>query len=470
MPIPANCLSSAKAKDSTIVLTPVSKKSLEETLQKLGKTQRSWVLASGFGAQPGTFAAVTDKSGDINRVLIGTGTETMPFKNPWWLAAAARKLPEGDFSFDGIVDAESAETGAFGWALAHYAFDRYKSSIKVKKRRLIGLPKAACTSIKRTANAAAKVRDLVNTPAEDMSPSDLQDAAEALAETYGATSETIVGDDLLDQNFPAIHAVGRAAASGREPRLIDLQWGPKDAPKLTLVGKGVCFDTGGLDLKPSAGMRMMKKDMGGAAHALALAELIMANKLKVNLRLLISAVENSVSASSYRPGDVISTRKGLSVEIGNTDAEGRVVLCDAITLACEQSPDLLLDFATLTGAARVALGGDLPATFTNNDTFWAALENNAETTHDPLWRMPLWGGYDKDLASPIADLSNVGGDGFAGAITAALYLQRFVEPGVTWAHFDVFSWNRKSRAGRPAGGEAQGLRAVYSAVKSYLSL
>lgn len=470
MPIPANCLSSAKAKDGTIILTPVSKRSLEGTLQKLGKVQKSWVLASGFEARRGTFAAVTGKSGDVNRVLIGTGTETLPIEDPWWLASTAKNLPEGDFIFDAAVDEMSVEAGALGWCLAHYVFDRYKKSIKVKKRRLVGLPKATFASVKRTANAVAKVRDLVNTPAEDMGPGDLQDAAEALAETYGATSATIVGDDLLDLNFPAIHAVGRAAASGREPRLIDLQWGAADAPKLTLVGKGVCFDTGGLDLKPSAGMRTMKKDMGGAAHALALAELIMANKLKVNLRLLISAVENSVSASSYRPGDVINTRKGLTVEIGNTDAEGRIVLCDALALACEQSPDLLLDFATLTGAARVALGADLPATFTNNDDLWAALESSADTTQDPLWRMPLWAGYNKDLSSPIADLSNVGGDGFAGAITAALYLQNFVKSDVAWAHFDVFAWNKKPRPGRPSGGEAQGLRAAYDAVKSYLSL
>lgn len=470
MPIPASCLSSAKAKDSTIVLTPVSKHSLEKTLQKLGKIQRSWVLATGFEARQGTHAAVTGKSGEISKILVGTGTKTMPFNTPWWMAAVAKKLPEGDFVFDESMDQGSVETGALGWSLAHYVFDRYKKTAKAKKRRLVGLPKATCASVKRTANAVATVRDLVNTPAEDMGPSDLQDTAEALAETYGATSQTIVGDDLLDHNFPAIYAVGRAAACGREPRLIDLQWGPADAPKLTLVGKGVCFDTGGLDLKPSVGMLIMKKDMGGAAHALALAELIMANKLKVNLRLLISAVENSVSASSYRPGDVINTRKGLTVEIGNTDAEGRVVLCDALTLACEQSPDLLLDFATLTGAARVALGADLPATFTNKDAFWSALEDSADTTKDPLWRMPLWAGYNKDLSSPIADLSNVGGEGFAGAITAALYLQHFVEPGVAWAHFDVFSWNRKSRAGRPVGGEAQGLRAVYHAVKSYLSL
>jgi len=470
MPIPANCLSSAKAKDGTITLTPVSKKSLDDTLQRLGKVQRSWVLASGFEARQGTFAVVTGKTGKINRVLIGTGAQSLPIENPWWLADTVKNLPEGDFVFDSNVDENSAETGALGWCLAHYVFDRYKKPPKVKKRRLVGLPKTPCASVKRTASAVSKVRDLVNTPAEDMGPSDLQDAAEALAETYGATSETIVGDDLLDMNLPAIHAVGRAAARGREPRLIDLQWGPADAPKLTLVGKGVCFDTGGLDLKPSAGMRTMKKDMGGAAHALALAELIMASKLKVNLRLLISAVENSVSASSYRPGDVINTRKGLTVEIGNTDAEGRLVLCDALTLACEQSPDLLLDFATLTGAARVALGADLPATFTNNDNLWRALEDSANTTQDPLWRMPLWAGYNKDLSSQIADLSNVGGDGFAGAITAALYLQNFVKSDVAWAHFDVFAWNKKPRPGRPGGGEAQGLRAVYSAVKSYLSI
>lgn len=470
MPIPTNCLSSAKAKEGTIVLVPVGHGSLEDVLRKLGKTQQAWVLASGFEGQTGTFVAVADKSGAIGKILVGTGTASLPTNSPWWLAGVASKLPAGDYIFDAAVDAASIEAGALGWCLAHYVFDRYKKLTTTKKRRLVGLPKAACAEIKRAATAMATVRDLVNTPAEDMGPSDLQDTVEALAETYGATSETIVGDDLLENNFPAIHAVGRAAATGREPRLIDLNWGPTDAPKLTLVGKGVCFDSGGLDIKPSAGMRTMKKDMGGAAHALALAQLIMASKLKVNLRLLISAVENSISASSYRPGDIIHTRKGLTVEIGNTDAEGRLVLCDALTLACEQSPDLLLDFATLTGAARVALGVDLPATFTNRDEVWNALENSATVTQDPLWRMPLWPGYDKDLTSPIADLSNVGGDGFAGAITAALYLQRFVEPTVSWVHIDVFAWNKKTRPGRPIGGEAQGLRAVFNAVKTYLSL
>jgi len=470
MPIPANCLSSAKAKDSTITLIPVGKNSLEDTLQTLGKTQRAWVVASGFEARQGTFAAVAGKSGEVTKVLIGIGESTLPTNSPWWLASVASKLPAGDFVFDTSVDAGSVEAGALGWCMAHYVFDRYKKSTQTKKRQLIGLPKASCTQIKHTASAMAKVRDLVNTPAEDMGPSDLQDAIEAIAESYGATSETIVGDDLLDHNFPAIHAVGRAAASGREPRLIDLRWGPQDAPSLTLVGKGVCFDSGGLDIKPSAGMLNMKKDMGGAAHAIALAELIMASKLNVNLRLLVSAVENSISASSYRPGDIIDTRKGLTVEIGNTDAEGRLVLCDALALACEEAPDLLMDFATLTGAARVALGADLPATFTNRDDVWSALKNSAATTQDPLWRMPLWPGYNKDLSSPIADLSNVGGDGMAGAITAALYLQHFVKPTVPWVHIDVFSWNKKPRAGRPVGGEAQGLRASFDAVKAYLSL
>ena len=470
MPISANCLSSAKAKDSTITLIPVGTNSLEGALQQLGKTQRAWVVASGFEARHGTYAAIAGKTGEITKVLIGIGESTLPTNSPWWLASVATKLPAGDFVFDANVEAGSVEAGALGWCLAHYVFDRYKKSTRTKKRRLVGLPKAACTQIKHTASAMAKVRDLVNTPAEDMGPSDLQDAVEAIAESYGATSETIVGDDLLDHNFPAIHAVGRAAATGREPRLIDLRWGPEGAPSLTLVGKGVCFDSGGLDIKPSAGMRTMKKDMGGAAHALALAELIMASKLNVNLRLLISAVENSISAAAYRPGDIINTRKGLTVEIGNTDAEGRLVLCDALALACEEAPDLLIDFATLTGAARVALGADLPATFTNSEKVWSALESSAVNTQDPLWRMPLWAGYDKELSSPIADLSNVGDGGQAGAITAALYLQRFVEPTVPWVHIDVFAWNKKTRAGRPVGGEAQGLRASFDAVKAYLPL
>lgn len=462
-------ISSAIAKDSCVALVPVSRKTLDATLKKIGKSGRAWVEANGFDAQKGAVVPVPGKTGSMGRVLVGTGADSPSSKDVWWLSGAVNKLPAGTYTIEPGLDEQTLIAGALGWCLAQYQFDRYKKS-PAERRKLVGLARPVVTSAKHQVAAAVLVRDLVNTPAEDMGPADLQDAAEALAEEYCGTSATIAGDDLLEENLPAIHAVGRAAAEGREPRLIDLRWGNPDAPSLTLVGKGVCFDTGGLDLKPSAGMRIMKKDMGGAAHALGLAQLIMASKLDVNLRVLISAVENSVSANSYRPGDVVHTRKGLTVEIGNTDAEGRVVLCDALTVACEETPDMLIDFATLTGAARVALGADLPATYTNKESVWQALETAAVATGDPLWRMPLWAPYDSSLSSGIADLGNVADDGFAGSITAALYLQRFVDKKVPWVHFDVYSWNKKSRPGRPIGGEAQGLRATYTAIKSFLNL
>ncbi len=462
-------ISPAKAKEGCVALVPVSRKTLDATLEKIGKSGRAWVEANGFDARAGSVAPVPGKSGSIGRVLVGTGADNPSPHDPWWLSGAVNKLPAGTYAIDTDLDEQTLTAGALGWCLAQYQFDRYRKP-SAPKRKLVGLARTVCANAKRQVAATVLVRNLVNTPAEDMGPADLQDAAEALAEKHQGTSATIVGEDLLEENLPAIHAVGRAAAEGREPRLIDLRWGNPDAPSLTLVGKGVCFDTGGLDIKPSAGMRMMKKDMGGAAHVLGLAQLIMANKLDVNLRVLISAVENSVSANSYRPGDVIHTRRGLTVEIGNTDAEGRVVLCDALTVACEEAPDLLIDFATLTGAARVALGADLPATYTNKDSVWQALDAAATTTGDPLWRMPLWAPYDSSLSSSIADLGNVADDGFAGSITAALYLQRFVNRNVPWVHFDVYSWNKKSRPGRPIGGEAQGLRATYTAIKSYLNL
>lgn len=462
-------ISSAKPKTDAIALVPVSKKSLEGTLKKLGKNQRAWIESTGFKPRRGTIALLPGRGGAIAKVLVGTGPGNPSGRNPWWLAGAASQLPDGDYFIDGEMTTETMTAGAFGWCLAQYRFDRYTSSDR-PKRRLVGLPRAASTETKRMVSAIKLVRDLVNTPAEDMGPSDLQDSAEALAEEYGGTCATIVGDDLLEENLPAIHAVGRAAAEGREPRLIDLRWGDPGAPALTLVGKGVCFDTGGLDIKPSSGMRIMKKDMGGAAHVLGLAQLIMASKLKLNLRVLISAVENSVSANSYRPGDVVHTRKGLTVEIGNTDAEGRVVLCDALALACEEKPELLIDFATLTGAARIALGADLPATYANKNAVWRALFKSAEATNDPLWRMPLWAPYESGLSSPVADLGNIADGGFAGSITAALYLQRFVEKKTPWVHIDVYAWNKKARPGRPVGGEAQGLRATFEAIKSHLDV
>lgn len=467
MPSLASLISSGKPKDDTIELVPVSRKSLDKTLNGLSKTARTWIEANGFDARKNTVAPVPGKGGSLSQILVGTGNREANAKDPWWLAGAVKLLQPGTYMINSDWEDDVLASGAFGWCLAQYKFDRYVRPAK-DKVKLVGLPRTVVASVKNQVEATVLVRDLVNTPAEHMGPSDLQDAAESLAEKFGGTCSTIVGEDLLDENFPAIYAVGRAAAEGREPRLIDLRWGDESAPAITLVGKGVCFDTGGLDIKPSAGMRLMKKDMGGAAHALGLAQLIMASKLTVNLRVLISAVENSVSANSYRPGDVIDTRKGLTVEVGNTDAEGRIVMCDAIDLACEEKPVLLMDFATLTGAARVALGADLPATYCNKNSVWRTLEKAAEDTSDPLWRMPLWAPYDSGLSSSIADLGNIADGGFAGSITAALYLQRFVDKSVTWVHHDVYAWNKKSRPGRPVGGEAQGLRASFEAIKSIL--
>ncbi len=313
--------------------------------------------------------------------------------------------------------------------------------------------------VKRLAEATFLVRDLVNLPANDLGPAELETAAVAIAGRHGAKTRVVRGDELLKENYPAIHAVGRASA--RAPRLVDLTWGDPKHPKVTLVGKGVCFDSGGLDLKPSSNMLLMKKDMGGAAHVLGLAHAVMDAKLAVRLRVLVAAVENSVSGDAFRPLDVLSSRKGLTIEVGNTDAEGRLILCDALADACDETPELLLDFATLTGAARVALGTDLPALFCNDDALAEQILDAGTEARDPLWRLPLWSDYDRYLDSKVADLSNTGSTGFGGAITAALFLQRFVTGGTPWAHVDLMAWNSDSRAGRPKGGEAMALRAFY---------
>jgi leucyl aminopeptidase len=319
--------------------------------------------------------------------------------------------------------------------------------------------------LRRTLAAVTLARDLVNTPANRMGPADLTIAVRQVAEENGAAISEILGEDLLAEGFPMIHAVGAAAAVGREPRLLDLTWGDSSAPKVTLVGKGVCFDTGGLDIKPSSNMILMKKDMGGAANALALASMIMGAGLPVRLRLLIPAVENAISGAAFRPGDILESRKGLSVEIGNTDAEGRLVLADALTLASEEIPDLLVDFATLTGAARVALGPDVPAVFTTDDALADELAGFAKTVADPSWRLPLWSPYASMLESKVADINNAGKGGFAGAITAALFLKRFVGEGLTWLHADIFAWNQKSQPARPEGGEAQTIRSLFALLK-----
>lgn len=366
-------------------------------------------------------------------------------------------LPSGDYFVQNTQDTDSLTRIAFAWGVGAYRFTRYKKSEKTPAQLYIADATALANAQKLVA-ATCLARDLINAPAADMMPADLAKVAETLASQFGATVEQVIGDDLVTQNYPMIHAVGRA--SDHQPRLIDLRWGNKNHPKLTLVGKGICFDSGGLDIKPSSGMRQMKKDMGGAANVLGLAQLIMAKGLPVNLRVLIPAAENAISSNSFRPGDVISTRKGTTVEIDNTDAEGRLVLCDAITEAVSEKPELIIDFATLTGACRVALGTDLPGFFTNQQAIANELMLSAQKTSDPVWQLPLHQLYKEGLNSEIADLANSAPTGFGGAITAALYLEHFVED-IPWVHFDLMAWNLQARPGKPIGGEAMGIRTVF---------
>ncbi|WP_341705464.1 leucyl aminopeptidase family protein, partial [Ferrovibrio sp.] len=377
-------------------------------------------------------------------------------------------LPEGEYRLADTrkMNQLAADDAALGWALAAYRFDRYKKPAAGRRgrARLVWPAKADRARVVALYDGIVLARDLVNTPAADMGPAELAEAARAVALLGGGSFACIIGDDLLEQNYPMIHAVGRASV--RLPRLIDITWGNPKHPKLTLVGKGVCFDTGGLDLKPSAGMLLMKKDMGGAAVVLGLAAAIMALKLPVRLRVLVAAVENSVSGNAMRPGDVLTSRKGLTVEIGNTDAEGRLVLADALAEADREKPDWLIDCATLTGAARVAIGPDLPALYSSDDTMAQALLAAGLAAADPLWRMPLHRPYREYIEGKVADISNSADTPFAGSITAALFLQEFVEKTKAWAHLDMFAWNPKARPGRPAGAEATGLRALFAAIEA----
>ena len=378
------------------------------------------------------------------------------WNSPWKIASLGDALPEGTYRVAG------AEPGAamLGWALAQYRFERYRKGDGTGARVLLTGEPARIAETVCLAGATAKVRDLVNTGASDLGPAELEAEGEALAKAIGGTC-TVTRGDALQQGYPMIHAVGRAATRERAPRLIEVEWGDPAHPRVAIVGKGVCFDTGGLDIKPSAGMRLMKKDMGGAAHALALARLVAEAQLPIRLHLLVPAVENAVSAAAFRPGDVLRTRSGLTVENTNTDAEGRLILGDALTRAVEGKPQLILDFATLTGAARVALGPDLPATFANTDALGETLLAAGQAVGDPLWRLPLWDGYEEMLKSDVADLVNAPDGGFAGAIIAALFLRRFVPAKVEWAHLDTFAWRPAARPGRPKGGDAIGLRAAF---------
>ena len=440
-----------------VPLVAVSKAGLAAWRETAPERERDWVAATGFTGEAGKLALVPGKKGGLGRVLVGIGEDEAAM---WAFAGLSDALPEGHYRIEPLPEGSDPTRLALGWALGTYKFTRYREPKQKSGARLVWPEGADRGAVERLAGGTFLARDLINTPASDLGPEELADAAVQVAERAGAKCKVIVGDELLAKNYPTIHAVGRA--STRAPRLVDLRWGDKAAPKVTLVGKGVCFDTGGLDLKPSSGMKMMKKDMGGAAIMLGLAQAIMRAEQPVRLRLLLPCVENSVSGNAMRPLDIVKTRKGLTVEIGNTDAEGRLILCDALAEASSETPELLIDAATLTGAARVALGPELPALFCNDDALAAGLLAAGTVEDDPLWRMPLWRGYRRLLDSKAADLNNVSDGPHAGAITAALYLQEFVEPGVPWAHLDCLAWNNRARPGRPEGAEAQTLRAVYA--------
>lgn len=440
-----------------IPITFVTEASWPRLKDTLDAPARGFAEAAGFRPKPGQHLLLPAAGGALGQVLFGLENDDAPFKDFFLPGKLPTLLPAGTYRFANAP--HDARLGSLAFALGAYRFSRYRKS-DAKDIRLALSDKIDGADLSRIAEGVMLARDLVNTPANDMGPAELQEAAKQLAEKHGARLDAIVGETLLQKKFPLIHAVGRAAA--QPPRLIELRWGNPAHPKVTLVGKGVCFDSGGLDLKPEGAMKIMKKDMGGAAAVLALAHMIMDRGLKVSLRVLIPAVENAVSAASFRPLDVYPSRKGLSVEIGNTDAEGRLVLADALAYGDEDAPDLLVDLGTLTGAARVALGPDLPPFYTGDDALAADLERIAAQERDPLWRMPLWHPYDALLDSKTADINNISSNGFAGSIICALFLKRFVGRAKAWAHFDIYAWNPSSKPAQPEGGECQAARALYA--------
>jgi leucyl aminopeptidase len=423
---------------------------------------RAFAATSDFKGKAGQVLIVPNTEGAVDRILFGLGAEgradAMSFR------ALATKLPAGDYRIAQAPPAIPADQIALAFAMGAYKFDRYSRNSDEPARLVVGA--AVLEEARQQAHACALARDMINTPANDMGPLQVETIAREIAEQYGAQITVTVGEGLLEAGYPAVHAVGRAAAAHRAPRMIELTWGEADHPLVALVGKGVVFDTGGLDIKPSGAMRNMKKDMGGAAHALALARMVMAAALPVRLAVLVPTVENAVSSDSMRPGDVLQTRKGLTVEIGNTDAEGRLILADALTRAGEHSPELTLDLATLTGAARAALGPQLPPFYTDDEGLAADIAAAAAAVSDPVWRMPLWRPYAEAIDSDIADIKN-DADAWAqaGSVTAALFLQKFAPAG-PWAHFDIFAWNPRSKPGAPTGGEAQVIRGLYRMLKT----
>ncbi len=433
------------------LLVAVPKSRIAQWRETQAPDIRQWLDRSRFRGDAGAIAWLPADS-EPARVLVITGEEPL-----FALADLPYRLPEGNYQLESSLTGAAAHLALLGWGMGSYRFTRYKGSERAPARLFAD---SNVTTVLRELDAIALVRDLINTPAGDMLPSHLAESAENLAAEFGADCEITVGDALLTANFPTIHAVGRASTNA--PRLIDLRWGDAAHPSVVLVGKGVCFDSGGLDIKGAANMRYMKKDMGGAAHALGLARLIMANRLPIQLRVLVPAVENAIAGNAFRPGDIIRTRKGITVEIDNTDAEGRLVLCDALALACESRPTLIIDFATLTGAARTALGTEVPAMFANDDALARGIEDAGNTHADPIWRLPLHQPYRKQLDGKVADMMNSTSSAYGGAILAALFLEAFVTAGTPWAHFDVMAWNTTTQPGRPEGGEAMGIRAVYA--------
>jgi len=453
---------------SSIPLIPVTKTGLEAFLKEQAEIVSTWVQSKQFTAKPHEFCVVPNEKGETALVLFGVyeedqsdNCESAPI---WSIANLAKKLPVAVYHLacdEACKWDEGDQLNALiGWGLGAYSFDFFKQDfLDQKPKPQLKVKADHLDIINAYVDAFTLVRDLVNTPANHMMPEDLSELTQELAQQHGAEFSEVVGDALLEENYPAIHAVGRA--SDHPPRLIKLEWGNEDHPQLSLVGKGVCFDTGGLDLKPSKFMRNMKKDMGGGAHVLGLAHLIMSHNLPVRLQVLVAAADNAISGDAFRPGDIIETRAHKTVEIDNTDAEGRLVLCDALTLACESQPDLILDFATLTGAARVAVGTEIPALFSNSNKLSLEIQSTSEKMGEMVWPLPLHTGYRHELDSPVADLVNSSPNGYGGAITAALYLNEFVNNNIQWAHFDVMAWNTRERPGRPKGGEAMGLLVVF---------
>lgn len=461
-------LSFANDTDASIPLHVVESDSLEVWLDEQPTKVSTWITSNGFSADLGSSILVPDDNGHPSMAIAGFGTHKQRRRGRFHLAAAAAKLPAGTYALANDLPDTDLATETLGWLLSAYQFKAYRPAQQTSEThaRLKCPDGIDRQKVEALATSEALTRDLINTPASDMGPAELEAACRTLADTFSAKISVITGDDLLTENLPMIHAVGRA--STQAPRLIDMAWGTT-GPTLTLVGKGVCFDTGGLNLKPGASMGLMKKDMGGAATVLGLAQMIMATNLPIQLRVLIPAVENSVSGNAFRPGDILTSRKGLTVEVNNTDAEGRLVLADALALADESASDLIISMATLTGAARVAVGPDLSPYYCDDDTVVSALDAAATRISDPVWRMPFWSPYEKMIEPGIADLDNAPAGGFAGSITAALFLRRFVEHP-RYTHFDIYGWNPAAAPARPKGGVGMGARAIFDALPDLLKL